>query len=289
MWGVGDDDLDTAIGQNSGTLVGNSPKLEMAWLKFELHQSRNRSRPTEASAPAYPWVAGFRPGEYSYPSPPNCFLESAADVLLRMLQSLAAYSISQYTTTFQNQQLATPSPPFFLYPKRRRGWLAGYTSPEPTPPNMLSLAEIDRILEPPLSSDELETLVGDIVRRAFYTPENRYADEAAAERGRLDRLRIIDHFPQKAKEWLQPRGRLIGVQRRNIVTRHNIKRRWQKLGIWNPEWGIPGGNFDVIPQPNDEPMNWAWAGTGPDPPLHFTAGPYLESGVPNPDHLATIR
>jgi hypothetical protein len=46
-----------------------------------------------------------------------------------------------------------------------------------------------------------------------------------------------------------------GQQRRAVIVRHNIRKRWQRLGIWNPEWGIPGR---VDTQPRDWVDSWRW-------------------------------
>lgn len=45
-----------------------------------------------------------------------------------------------------------------------------------------------------------------------------------------------------------------GSLRRDVLIRHLIKRRWEKLGIWNPEWGIPRLNG----QPKDNIHKWRW-------------------------------
>ena len=44
-------------------------------------------------------------------------------------------------------------------------------------------------------------------------------------------------------------------ERSNIIVRHVIKRRWSKLGIWNPNWGIPGR---LNERPEDNTNNWHW-------------------------------
>lgn len=137
----------------------------------------------------------------------------------------------------------------------------------------MSQGEINRILEPPFSSSELGYIPGGL--GSFYAPEFQYKREAEIEVRRLESLSVIGHSPQEVKNWLQ---------RRNILTRHNIKRRWQKLGIWNPEWGIPGR--DINTQPSDHLSCWNGPWAGPDPPRQFIFDSHGKN-VPNPDHAIT--
>ncbi|EEP80244.1 predicted protein [Uncinocarpus reesii 1704] len=50
-----------------------------------------------------------------------------------------------------------------------------------------------------------------------------------------------------------------GQQRLRIMIRHSIKKRWERLGVWQPEWGIPRR---VRCRDNDEPTNWCWRRNG---------------------------
>lgn len=45
-----------------------------------------------------------------------------------------------------------------------------------------------------------------------------------------------------------------GSGRCGVLVRHNVNRRWEKLGIWNPERGFAGRN---VP-PNDNAYRWKW-------------------------------
>jgi hypothetical protein len=38
------------------------------------------------------------------------------------------------------------------------------------------------------------------------------------------------------------------------MNRHSIKKRWERLGVWNPEWGIP---HRVNEGPKDY-GEWSW-------------------------------
>ncbi|KAI0868581.1 hypothetical protein GGS24DRAFT_481950 [Hypoxylon argillaceum] len=66
--------------------------------------------------------------------------------------------------------------------------------------------------------------------------------------------------------------------RKGVWVRHNIKRRWEKLGIWNPNWGFAGRRLDA----SDDFTKWTWrwqpdgAGDG-DSPGHYARGLVLRA------------
>lgn len=119
------------------------------------------------------------------------------------------------------------------------------------------------LLRKPLDDRETRSLVGTLHRMGIYTPGGRYKDEARREHDRLDTfIRSADANAHAADLLLGPRG----YQRRDIIVRRNIRKRWQRLGIWNPEWGIPGR---VNSQPNDNTYEWKWkwqSTVDPSPP-----------------------
>ncbi|KIW09776.1 hypothetical protein PV08_11876 [Exophiala spinifera] len=41
------------------------------------------------------------------------------------------------------------------------------------------------------------------------------------------------------------------------MIRHSIKKRWQKLGVWNSKWGVPTGELGGFGN-NDGPKSWEW-------------------------------
>lgn len=47
---------------------------------------------------------------------------------------------------------------------------------------------------------------------------------------------------------------LAGTRRRGVLVRHCLKRRWEKLGVWNPDWGFAGRHANA----NDEGRKWRW-------------------------------
>ena len=62
-------------------------------------------------------------------------------------------------------------------------------------------------------------------------PVDFYYTEAKREESRVEEYRSNKIF----------RG-VEGSRRYGVLVRHNVKRRWEKLGIWNPEWGFAGRN-----------------------------------------------
>ncbi|RMD39360.1 hypothetical protein DV735_g5759, partial [Chaetothyriales sp. CBS 134920] len=110
-------------------------------------------------------------------------------------------------------------------------------TPDPLPQiqNDIDLAEL---LRRPLSDHEI-----DVIRSTFrnYDPRRRYNDEVRQEKERIDRAwrrRDQNYVP------LYRGPDLIGCpgqQREYIMIRHSIKKRWQRLGVWDPEWGVPTG------------------------------------------------
>lgn len=66
----------------------------------------------------------------------------------------------------------------------------------------------------------------------------------------MEERRVKRYRPHKDMIFVR-RGRPKAI---GVMVRHLIKRRWQKLGIWNSEWGFPGRNV----QPRDEASDWKW-------------------------------
>lgn len=143
------------------------------------------------------------------------------------------------------------------------------------------LEEFKDLVCKPLSDGEIEDLLRSLsvtagrvgtglgteplVSKGSYNPGYRYSVEASKEHDRLDLFyrRVYRHphaDDDKLDLWSQGQG---GYPRRNIIVRRNIRKRWQRLGIWNPEWGIPGR---VNKQPNDATEHWRWKWQSADDP-----------------------
>ncbi|KAK0615820.1 hypothetical protein B0T17DRAFT_356825 [Bombardia bombarda] len=112
--------------------------------------------------------------------------------------------------------------------------------------------EIDAILEPPLDDNEQEK----VGLRVYdeYAPGRRYQDEVHRESKRLDDFIESKHVSYPMMNYLFSTWKR-SDQRRAVVIRHNIRKRWEKLGVWNPEWGIPGR---VNKMANDRTWDWKW-------------------------------
>lgn len=108
------------------------------------------------------------------------------------------------------------------------------------------------LVSKPLNDVEIEGVVYDLCFYNPSTPGVRYNIEARREHDRLDTFWAVTYRHSHAEDRLKgPRGH----QRRDVIVRRNIRKRWQRLGIWNPEWGIPGR---VNGQPNGNVSNWKW-------------------------------
>ncbi|USP82328.1 uncharacterized protein yc1106_09602 [Curvularia clavata] len=98
-------------------------------------------------------------------------------------------------------------------------------------------------LEQPISDDELESIVSLYDLPSILYPDYFYLKEAQREESRLNKYWSNEIFQG-----------LEGSRRRGVFVRHNVKRRWEKLGVWNLEWGFAGRNV----QPNDNAYEWEW-------------------------------
>jgi hypothetical protein len=118
---------------------------------------------------------------------------------------------------------------------------------------------LNHFLDGPLRDDELDRAAGELANQGrAYSPGARYDMEAPLEMERVKSwlwkkasADTRDFFVQLGPA---AKGRA-GRERVNIIVRGNIKRRWQKLGVGNPDWGIPGR---ANRQPNDNTYAWKW-------------------------------
>ncbi len=119
-----------------------------------------------------------------------------------------------------------------------------------------SLDELTQVLDEPLSDRDLDTVA--IRMERHYQPGVRYEVEAAQERDRLALAARLacENTRQYFVQYGSAADGRAGDERVNIIIRRNIKRRWEKLGVWNPEWGFPDRVEN--PQPNDDTRTWKW-------------------------------
>jgi hypothetical protein len=106
--------------------------------------------------------------------------------------------------------------------------------------------EMGELFHRPLDYKELCRFRTDL---QVYSPDARYQTESTQERHRFFKARA-----QRDQTSHSLAGRA-GKQREKVMIRHNIKKRWEAMGVWNPSWGIPGR---VNPGPNDDVTTWRW-------------------------------
>jgi len=133
---------------------------------------------------------------------------------------------------------------------------SSYTSTQPATPTFrvqLTAEETDELVRRPLNNEELFRF-----RRGLraYRPAHQFDVEAKKERERINDV----SSNRDSMGRLVYRGpnifRRAGSQRLDIMVRNSIRKRWEALGFWNPEWGIPimGLRFGD----NRHPDEWSW-------------------------------
>jgi len=117
--------------------------------------------------------------------------------------------------------------------------------------------ELRAVMDQPISDLEVEDIVSNSSMITILRPGDFYFTVAEIESDRLSMHRA------KMRRELEASGRFgcLGVfedtegwRRHGVVVRHNIKRRWEKIGVWNPEWGFPGRKSQF----NDKAYKWRW-------------------------------
>lgn len=114
------------------------------------------------------------------------------------------------------------------------------------PPLCLQIpTELQAVMERPINDFEAELIASSVEQRL--RPHDSYYSESKFERRR---------FEENIPRWPLPEEfRTRNFHRRmGVVVRHNVKRRWEKLGVWNPDWGFAGRQV----QPRDEWDDWKW-------------------------------
>lgn len=113
--------------------------------------------------------------------------------------------------------------------------------------------EVAEFLDAPLTDEEriqLDSEMGELRH-----PGHRYAYEYCIEVHRISRKL------QTSKAKMNPHVTLLSLQeeREPIVIRHRIRKRWQELGIWNPEWEFPYlQSWAPEPLHGSTQINWDW-------------------------------
>ncbi|KAJ8129052.1 hypothetical protein O1611_g4580 [Lasiodiplodia mahajangana] len=118
----------------------------------------------------------------------------------------------------------------------------------PEPPDGGAISEdIQAIIERPLDDDELEIISHIIAKDLIISPREIYDYEVSRESER-----VREYMSDLRSTAFSGRN---GVRRQVIIARRNIRRRWQKLGVWNPEWGF---NQRKARLNDDRFHKWTW-------------------------------
>ncbi|KAL1902750.1 hypothetical protein Sste5346_001194 [Sporothrix stenoceras] len=130
------------------------------------------------------------------------------------------------------------------------------------PTHQGELSSEDReMFNAPLTKQERQSMVSSLSSK--YYAGNRYRLEERIQRRRVERW-AGRHRDPEVRRLLAPRGKgekiWLAERRLAIISRHIVKRRWQKLGVWNPKWGIP--EPDTVPVESmsrgQHLGHWAW-------------------------------
>ncbi|KJZ75825.1 hypothetical protein HIM_04649 [Hirsutella minnesotensis 3608] len=148
----------------------------------------------------------------------------------------------------------------------------------------------DKILAKPFTDAELRQTQSRLESfHSAYDPGRLYRREAEEAEHRFNL-----HGGRNVEPALRPPG-LSKVEKRRlpVLIRHGIKKRWQRLGVWNPAWGIPGPTFPYlnIPSrtnqtPRDNSYDWKWKWQEDTPKCGILT---LERFVPQHPNLRAVH
>lgn len=119
-------------------------------------------------------------------------------------------------------------------------------------PREVVLEEFKGLLSQPFDKYEFDAILDSLYSLGIYNPGERYRDEARREDELLRDFCRSQPWDSAIRDLLDIE---IGSQRRAVIVRHNIRKRWQRLGVWNSDWGIPGR---VNEQDKDDIELWKW-------------------------------
>lgn len=129
------------------------------------------------------------------------------------------------------------------------------STPDPLPQTQGNI-DLAKLLRQPLSDHEID-MVRYTFRLSGYGARDRYNAEEDQEKERISRAwsrRDENYVPLYRGPDLIGRP---GQERKYIMIRHSIKKRWEKLGVWDPKWGVPSGEFGSF-QDGYGPESWPW-------------------------------
>lgn len=107
--------------------------------------------------------------------------------------------------------------------------------------------KMEELFAPHLDNMEQEIALDTAQGIRLYHPSAVYAREEKFEMHRM--ANSVDFCRHKYVEGAS------GVRRLRVLARRNIRKRWKKMGVWNPAWGIPCREPS---EPNDSTWDWRW-------------------------------
>ncbi|KAF2245189.1 hypothetical protein BU26DRAFT_462997, partial [Trematosphaeria pertusa] len=145
-------------------------------------------------------------------------------------------------------------------------------TPDPFPRVANADVDVDELLRKPLNDSEIRMFGWEA---AHYRPHHRYNDEFRQEKTRIGEewgRRDANYKPLYRGPDLIGRP---GQQRLDVMIRHSIKKRWERLGVWNPEWGIPA-RVHSGPKDNETRWKWKWPSRDEEAPFERAVRLHLE-------------
>jgi hypothetical protein len=104
-------------------------------------------------------------------------------------------------------------------------------------------------MERPIDDDEVKNI--SVSMDIMVRPDQFYYLETKREEYRFRKeTRSLPRPPMFAAMFWG----LNGSRRIGVIIRHNFKRRWEKLGVWNPKWGFAGRQVWT----DDDHLMWIW-------------------------------
>jgi hypothetical protein len=124
----------------------------------------------------------------------------------------------------------------------------------PLPPYEMMLQRYDELISLPMSDEEVHFLGKTLIEESLYNPGYRFRIEATRALEEIDNFIKSKFCPEHIRKYFDGQA---GQQRRLVVARRNVRLLWERLGVWNPAWGIPG-RPDEFPEDNTWTWRWTW-------------------------------
>lgn len=180
------------------------------------------------------------------------------DIIMPDLQDMA--NNQELLEQVRERRFNRDEPPPYRSPTPDEGHGGEYGgNPALWPQTGRSDAEIEDTISRPLSEEELRKTQHNFESwQSAYPPGERYEKEAEQER----MFGITQDPGARDPKIYALLDSSAGPAHAEVFARHRIKKRWERLGVWNPDWGIPGR---VNEGPRDKTSSWKWSWQGDTP------------------------